>query len=117
MRKHRKLTRSRKDKIILGICGGLAEYMGKSSGLLRIVLIALTLLGVPYLIFIYLICYFLIPLEERDSNNSNSTINRHTTLNDEDTLNKEFKALDESLNLLEKKLASLEDLTVKRSTA
>jgi len=55
----RKLHRSKKDRWIAGVCGGLAEYSGLSSGLIRL-LVVLSGIGV----LAYLIAAILIPEEE-----------------------------------------------------
>jgi phage shock protein PspC (stress-responsive transcriptional regulator) len=58
-----KLTRSRDDRWVAGICGGLAELTGIDATLIRVVLVVATVLGAGSLIVIYLICWLLIPLE------------------------------------------------------
>ncbi len=55
----RKLHRSKKDRWIAGVCGGLAEYSGLSSGLIRL-LVVLSGIGV----LAYLIAAILIPEKE-----------------------------------------------------
>ncbi len=67
----RKLYRSKNDKIIAGIFGGLGEYFDIDANLLRVVVlffIFLTFFGglVPF-IFIYLVAMFIIP-SEREKN-------------------------------------------------
>lgn len=52
----KRLYRSRTDRKIAGVCGGLAEYFGIDSTIVRIGFIALLLPGglpglVPYIIF------------------------------------------------------------------
>ena len=41
----RRLYRSRRDRKILGVCGGIAEYFGIDSTLVRLVLVLLILVG------------------------------------------------------------------------
>ena len=55
------LTRSRDDRWIAGICGGLSEHTGVDATLIRVVLLVATILGAGSLIVIYLICWLLIP--------------------------------------------------------
>lgn len=56
----KRLFRSRNDRIIAGVCGGIAEFYGISSLGVRIVFILLTLLnGIGLLL--YLVGVFLIP--------------------------------------------------------
>jgi len=57
----RKLTRSRDDKWIAGICGGIAEHTGIDPTLIRVILVIATILGAGSLIVIYLICWVIIP--------------------------------------------------------
>lgn len=57
------LRRSKSNRIIAGVCGGLAEFFGVSSFWLRLAfLIALIPGGVPG-ILIYLIAMLMIPTE------------------------------------------------------
>ena len=41
----KKLYRSNTDKKLAGVCGGLAEYFGIDSTIVRLVLVGFTLLG------------------------------------------------------------------------
>lgn len=56
-----KLRLSANDKKIAGVCGGIAEYFGLESTLLRIIFVLLVILfrGLP--IALYLICWAVIP--------------------------------------------------------
>jgi phage shock protein PspC (stress-responsive transcriptional regulator) len=58
-----KLTRS-KEKIIAGVCGGLAAYFGLETSLVRIgfVLLGFITAFVP-LMLVYLVMWFVIPEE------------------------------------------------------
>jgi len=61
MNNRQPLRRSRNNRIIAGVCGGLAEFFGISSFLFRLAfLIALLPGGVPGLL-IYLLCWIIIP--------------------------------------------------------
>jgi phage shock protein C len=42
----KRLYRSRSDKMIAGVCGGLADYLGIDSTIVRLVFVALFLIGV-----------------------------------------------------------------------
>lgn len=58
----RKLYRSKKDKIIAGVCGGLAEYFNIDSNLMRVIYILLFVVtGVLPLIIIYLVIWAIVP--------------------------------------------------------
>ena len=43
MENNKKLTRSRKERMIAGVCGGLAEYLGWDPTLVRIVYVLATI--------------------------------------------------------------------------
>ncbi|MCR2802267.1 PspC domain-containing protein [Paenibacillus soyae] len=59
----RKLYRSRRDKKILGLCGGLSEMLNVDATLLRILLIVITVLSSGMVIFIYIIAGLVVPKE------------------------------------------------------
>ena len=61
----KRLFRSRNDKMIVGICGGLGKYLDIDPIVIRIILIIL-LFTVGSGILIYLIAWILIPLEPED---------------------------------------------------
>jgi phage shock protein C len=59
----KKLRRSRRNRVIAGVCGGLAEFFGISSFWFRLAfLLALLPGGIPGLL-IYLIMWIIIPGE------------------------------------------------------
>lgn len=61
---NKKLTRSRTNKKFAGILGGLAQYFGIDSTLLRVIfVIALFITGLFPMALIYLVLIFLIPNE------------------------------------------------------
>ena len=56
----RRLYRSRTDRILGGVCGGLGEYLGVDSNLIRIVWVLLSFVyGAA--ILVYLIAWILLP--------------------------------------------------------
>ncbi len=61
MENNKKLTRSRSDKMLAGVCGGLAEYFELDPSLVRIGYALLTLFtafaGIP----VYLIMWLVVP--------------------------------------------------------
>lgn len=58
----KKLYKSRKDKKLCGVCGGLAEYLEMDSNIIRLILILLVLFaGVGALA--YLIAALVLPYE------------------------------------------------------
>jgi phage shock protein C len=63
----KQILRTRKDKILGGVCGGLGRYLNVDPVFIRI-LFVLLVLGWGTGILIYLIAWILIPLEpEEDS--------------------------------------------------
>lgn len=64
-RPYKKLWRSRKNKKIAGVCGGLAEYFQIDPFWVRFIFILLFLLGGSAFL-IYIIMWILIPLEPMD---------------------------------------------------
>ncbi|MGH3435773.1 MAG: PspC domain-containing protein [Sciscionella sp.] len=53
--------RSRHDRMIAGVCGGAAELFGVDAAIIRIIMVAATLLGFGTGILIYLACLLLVP--------------------------------------------------------
>ena len=57
-----KLTRSRSEKLIAGVCGGLARHLGWSADRVRVAYVLLSLLSVAFPgIIVYLALWFLMP--------------------------------------------------------
>ena len=56
----KKLYRSRTDRMLAGVCGGLAEYFGVDATIVRILMVLFALAGGPGLI-LYGILYVIIP--------------------------------------------------------
>jgi phage shock protein C len=60
----RRLTRSAKDKVFGGICGGLALYLDIDPVLVRVLYVGLTLIsGGAFGVILYLIAWIIIPLD------------------------------------------------------
>jgi len=57
----RQLRRSRSDRMVAGVCGGLAATFGVDAALIRILLVAATLLGFGTGAILYLICWLVMP--------------------------------------------------------
>jgi phage shock protein C len=62
----KKLTRSRDDKWIGGVCGGIAAYTGLDANLIRLVVAVVTVLGAGSLLVAYVIAWILIPAAQRN---------------------------------------------------
>ncbi len=60
--KIRRLYRSRNDRIIAGVCGGLASYFSIDSNLMRIIYVLLLIFTrvIPFII-IYILFWILVP--------------------------------------------------------
>lgn len=56
----KKLFRSREDRVLGGVCGGLAEYFALDSTLIRILFVMFALAGGPGLL-VYIIMLFIVP--------------------------------------------------------
>lgn len=60
----KRLTRSREDKWIGGVCGGLAAYSGIDATIIRVIVVVVTILGAGSLALLYLVAWVLVPREE-----------------------------------------------------
>jgi len=60
----KRLLRSRSDRMVGGVCGGVAQYLGIDSTLLRILVVVGTVLGFGSLLLAYVIGWILIPEED-----------------------------------------------------
>jgi phage shock protein PspC (stress-responsive transcriptional regulator) len=59
------LRRSRTDRVLAGVCGGLAETLGADAALIRVLLVALTLVTGGAAAVVYLAAWVLAPDDER----------------------------------------------------
>jgi phage shock protein C len=64
--KTRRLYRSRTDRKLAGVCGGLAQYFNTDATLMRVLFVVLALLGGPGLL-IYLVLWIVVPEEPEDA--------------------------------------------------
>ncbi|WP_116048671.1 PspC domain-containing protein [Amycolatopsis palatopharyngis] len=60
----KKLRRSSSDKMIAGVCGGWARLLGVDAAILRILLVATTILGLGTPVLIYAASWILMPQDE-----------------------------------------------------
>ncbi len=60
----RRLYRSQKDRIVGGVCGGLAEVLDIDPTLVRLVFVLLALLG-GHGVLLYLILWLIMPREDQ----------------------------------------------------
>lgn len=59
----KKLFRSRNNRMVFGVCAGLAEFFGIDPTVVRLVFVAGSLLGFGSFILIYLVMFFVVPEE------------------------------------------------------
>jgi phage shock protein PspC (stress-responsive transcriptional regulator) len=59
----RKLRRSRNDRMVAGVCGGIARVFGMDAALVRILLVAATLLGFGAGAVLYVVAWAVVPEE------------------------------------------------------
>ncbi len=62
LKTHKKIYRSRRDRMIAGVCGGLATYFGMDSTWIRLLFIFFLLVGGSALL-VYLIMWAVVPIE------------------------------------------------------
>jgi phage shock protein C len=62
----KRLYRSRKNKMIAGVCGGLAEYFGIDPVIIRIIAFILLLPGGFPGLLPYIILWIIVPLEPEE---------------------------------------------------
>jgi phage shock protein C len=69
----KRVTRSRDDKYLGGVCGGLAAYAGMDANLLRLLVVLGTIFGLGSLIVIYVAAWLLLPEAESVTNSETVT--------------------------------------------
>ena len=63
---NRKLTRSRDNRMIAGVCGGFAEYFGWTPWIVRFIYVLVTILSAAFPgILIYLLLWLLMPKQDQ----------------------------------------------------
>ena len=60
---YRKLYRSRKERMLAGVCGGLAEYFAIDPTIVRLAFIAASIAGIGGGILLYLLMLIIVPIE------------------------------------------------------
>ena len=64
----RRLRRSRDDRLIAGVVGGLAEYFGQAPALFRVLEVVLSIVSAAFPgILVYAILWLVIPEEGREA--------------------------------------------------
>jgi phage shock protein C len=64
MEEPRKLYRSRTQRMVAGVCGGLAEYFNLDATLMRVLFLVLAVVGGSGLV-IYLVMWIIVPDESK----------------------------------------------------
>lgn len=59
----KKIHRSKTNRMITGICGGLAEYLNIDATIVRILLVVASFISGGLTALAYIVCYFIIPEE------------------------------------------------------
>lgn len=62
MNNPKRLSRSKSEKMIAGVCGGLAHYLGLDPTLVRLIFLLISLAGGQG-VLIYLVMWVITPLE------------------------------------------------------
>jgi phage shock protein C len=60
---NKKLYRSQTDRMFAGVCGGLGQYTGLDSTVIRVIFALLVVFGVGSGLLIYFILMLIVPLE------------------------------------------------------
>lgn len=59
----KRLVRSREDRWVAGVCGGVASYLGVDSNLVRLIVVLGTIFGFGSLLVAYVVAWILMPEE------------------------------------------------------
>lgn len=76
MENNRKLTRSIRERMIAGVCGGLAEYFGWDPTLIRVIYVLATIFTAFAGTIVYIILWIIMP-EDRYSDGYGNKTNQH----------------------------------------
>lgn len=57
----KRLIRPQQDKMIAGVCAGIADYFGMDVTMVRLLVVVGTILGLGSLVIAYIIAWILIP--------------------------------------------------------
>ena len=65
----KRLYRSRTDKVIAGVCGGLGEYFERDSTLFRVLFVLIAILSLGLGVIAYIAMWMIIPRNPVKTNN------------------------------------------------
>lgn len=80
---NRKLTLSKDNKMVSGVCGGLGEYFNIDATLIRVIFVLLSFASLGSIIPIYIVCVFIIPKKSIIIDNDVNNIINKNDFNDE----------------------------------
>jgi len=60
----KRLCLSRDNKVLAGVCGGIAEYFGVDPTLIRIIWVLLIFLSFGTALLLYVACWAIMPLKD-----------------------------------------------------
>lgn len=60
-----KLTKSKTDRVLFGVCGGIGKYTGLDSPIVRLLFIVGTIFSGSILFWIYLILGLILPVDDQ----------------------------------------------------
>jgi len=63
---NKRLTRSKEDRMVAGVCGGIANYLDLDPTLVRLVFVALSLMSGGQGLIIYIIMMLVVPEESSE---------------------------------------------------
>lgn len=63
---------------VAGVCAGIAEYLGWETWLVRILVVSGVLLGMEWLIFVYIACWFILDKKSIAASRAKSHVNSST---------------------------------------
>ena len=69
----KRLYRSREDRMLAGVCGGLGVYLNIDPTVIRLALLLLVLFGMGTGVIVYVIAWLLVPEEPLDQANTAMT--------------------------------------------
>ncbi|MEA3423676.1 MAG: PspC domain-containing protein [Bacillota bacterium] len=93
----KKLYRSRENKVVSGVCGGIAEYFDIDATLIRL-LWAITILFAGTGILAYVLCILIIPEAPMDKVKEDEDEDENAVVDDEETTNEKREIIKENKN-------------------
>jgi phage shock protein C len=73
-RSKKTLLRSRKQKMVGGVCGGFADYFELDVSVIRVLWVIATVISVGMGILVYIVLFFVLPEESENINDTSMTV-------------------------------------------